>query len=241
MYSTFTGIKAALLDFIQSPIFLVFACQEPSFVCQEKSWNRARVCCGMYSFSPALSLSHLFQSVSSLPVLHDEDEQLSGKARGLSFDEQIRVSYKYRRSIDVRGCWYRPLPFPVESLSVFLPRMRRGRWFHPWQRSALPVTGARTVLHMSTSKWPQGVPREMCPRASATGNFSIGMVRAWPLCLQPARAGGESSCLGSAALGPGWSCLPLSPDPPRGAAAGRGRGWRDLCPSASCQVSFVHL
>lgn len=96
-------------------------------------------------------LSHFptcFRVFFSVPVLRDEDEQLSGKAQGLSFGKQIRVSCKHRRCINVSGCWYRPLP--VESFRAILS----AGWFHPWLCSALPVTDTRTVLHMSTSKWP---------------------------------------------------------------------------------------
>ncbi|RMC07241.1 hypothetical protein DUI87_16698 [Hirundo rustica rustica] len=46
---------------------LSLACQEPSFVCRETSWNRARICCSMNSFSSALSLSQLFRGVLLFP------------------------------------------------------------------------------------------------------------------------------------------------------------------------------
>lgn len=65
-----------------------------------------------------------------------------------------------------------------------------GRCFHPWQCSALPVSGTRTVLHTSTSEWPQGVPGRCVLGASS---FSAGTVWAQPAGLRA----------GSAALGPG--------------------------------------
>lgn len=129
----------------------------------------------------SLSLSHLFQSV----FLCDEDEPLPGKAQGLSFDEQVRVCYK-------------------SSTVLFL---------FPWNPSPLFSRGGEVVFPVAVLS-SAGYRRT--DRASAARSFAIGMVRASPRCLQPSGAGGERREArgffpGSAALGPGGSCLPLAP------------------------------
>lgn len=82
-----------------------------------------------------------------------------------------------------------------------------------------------------------GCSRGICPRASAARNFSIGTVGHRLGAFSPPGREASGSCPGPAALGPGGSCLPLSPSLGRSLAAapgsGSGRGWRDLCPPNS--------
>lgn len=144
----------------------------------------------------SLSLSHLFQSV----FLCDEDEPLPGKAQGLSFDEQVRVCYKSSTVLFLFP--WNPSPFSLGE----------GRWFSPWQCSALPVTGARTE-----------------PARPGVSPLGWSGRRLGAFSPRGRGAGGERREASSRARRH-WDPAGRAFPSPR--SAGSGSGWRDLCPPA---------
>lgn len=107
-----------------------------------------------------------------------------------------------------------------------------GRWFHPWQCSALPVTGARTVLHTTRPSglrvFPVRAVLEPARPESSPWGWSGHRLGAF----SPRGREARGSCPGSAALG-------AAAVPPSSAGCWRRPrgGWRDLCPPSSAPAS----
>lgn len=128
----------------------------------------------------SLSLSHLFQSVFLLLYCVMKMSRSQVKLRGWvltsksGFVTNLAPSSFFSRGILLRFS------------------LGEGRWFSPWQYSALPVTGARTEPArpgVSPLGWSGRRLGAFSPRGREARGFFPG----------------------SAALGPGGSCLPFSP------------------------------